>query len=115
MDALDVGFLGDVWKTTGSWLNRPRAPGLVQPLQLTDKEIEVQRGEGGVFKVTQLVRNQPDTGPMFSDFPTSDVSSVDSAICGQARPPSSPSPLPGEGEVPEHSEQVHGDPRHCVL
>ena len=38
--------MGGVWKTTGPWLNRPRAPGLVQPLQLTDKEMEVQRGEG---------------------------------------------------------------------
>ena len=83
--------VGDVWKTTGSRLNRPRAPGLAQPLQLTDKEIEVQRGEGGVFKVTQLVRNQPVTGPMFSDFPTSDVSSVDSAICGQSKAPISSS------------------------
>lgn len=79
--------MGDVWKTTDPWLNRLRAPGLVQPLQLTDKEIEVQRGEGGVFKVTQLVRDQPDTGPMFSDFPTSDVSSVGTAICGQSKAP----------------------------
>lgn len=83
--------MGDVWKTTGPWLNRPSAPGLVKPLQLTDKEIEVHRGEGDVFKVTQLVRNQPDIGPVFSDFPTSDVSSVASAICGQSKAPISSS------------------------
>lgn len=101
-----IGFLGK--ENSSMAKNSPDASGLVQPLKLTDEEIEDQT-ESGLIQGHTAAQWLTEDWPAFSDFQTRDACQFGVRFL------SPPLPVPGEGEIPGHSEQVHGDPRHRVL
>lgn len=68
------------------------------------------RGERAFTGVTWLA-----DGPTSSDPQARGLPAAGFAFRGGGGAPTRLRPLPGEGEVPGHPEQVHGDPRHRVL